>query len=115
MNNLGLLPFSCHDFHVLRNDNPQELLANEIRQWEIYLSLEVEILKHQSSLCCFKLVRELLTAFHKEFTSFGGRVYTHPLLTAAPFLPQCWSTQNVGSAAYLWPSIEPWKYNGPIL
>ena len=31
MNNLGLLPFSC-DCHVLRNDNPQELLANEIRQ-----------------------------------------------------------------------------------
>lgn len=33
----------------------------------------------------------------------------------ASFLSQCWSTENVGSAAYLWPSIEPWQYNGPIL
>lgn len=72
MNNLGLLPFSCRDFHVLRNDKSSELLANEIRQWEIYLSLEVEILKHQSSLCCFKLVRELLTAFTRNLLHLAG-------------------------------------------
>lgn len=52
--------------------------------------------------------------FHKELASFGGRIDIHPLLTAL-FLSQCWSTQNVGSAAYLWPSIEPWQYNGRIL
>lgn len=109
------LHFFWLGFCLLRNGNIWELLESDIRPWELRLGLEIQLLCiHQNWLYCLKLVRALFTDFHKELVSFGGRIYIHPLMTAS-FLSQCWSTENVGSAAYLWPSIEPWQYNGPIL